>query len=367
MAWADEQIRLEMDPVRGPAWTFTIQPITDGSMVVSLVISHCIADGMAMRHAIIEAARGERRKLPYPPLSAKSSYAAMADELIRTAKDTPATLRALVQLGRIARGSSVKSRTKVTSTIVAASNEQDVIFPTCFLRFPLSDWDKKSRDLGANRFTLLVAVTAAFARALGRVHDGHVAVRIPVNQRDGLSDIDANRVSIATLRIPVEEPQENLSAFQRGWKLALLRTRREPDPMAALLPLVPFVPKRLFSAAGNLALGALGDLPVTCSYLGPLDLLTIDGAESDLFCCRGTDRPVPARMIEARQGVATLHAADVAGHLNLSFTAYEPGVVTERRQLRILVEHLLATYGLAGEFLLPDAGNSSMYEFNNRN
>jgi diacylglycerol O-acyltransferase len=355
-AWADAQIRLPIDPVDGPAWTFTVQPLTDGSMVVSLVISHCIADGMAMRHAIIEAACQDQFKLPYQPyLSAKRTCSYLVDELVRTAKDTPATLRALVQLARTAFASSFGNNTNIAAPIIADSNDREVIFPTCFLRIPLSDWDKKSRDLGASRFTLLIAATAAFARALGRVHDGHVSVRIPVNQRDGLSDIGANRVSIASLKIPVAEPHENLSMSQRGWMLTLLRARREPDPIAALLPLVPFLPKRLFSAVGNLALGSLGDLPVTCSYLGPLELLTIDGAASDLFCCRGVDRPVSARMIEARQGVATLHAADVAGHLNLTFTAYQPGVVTEPRQLRILVENLLCAYSLTGEILLPDA------------
>jgi diacylglycerol O-acyltransferase len=356
MEWADSQLSLPMDPVRGPAWTFTMQPLTDGSTVVSLVISHCIADGMAMRHAIIEAARGERCKLPYPFISKKSLHVGLVDELLRAAKDIPATLRALAQLAQIAFTSSDRNRTNVASPKAVVLNDREVVFSTCFLRLPLSEWDEKARDHGANRFTLLIAVTAAFARALGRVHDGHVSVRIPVNQRDGLSDIDANRVSIATLKIPVEESHNNLSAPQRRWKLTLLRARRELDPIAALLPLVPFVTKRSFSAASNLALGALEDLPVTCSYLGSLELLTIDGAESDLFCCRGIDRPASAQMIEARQGVATLHAADVNGFLNLSFTAHQPGVVTEYRQLRILIDNLLATYGLTGEFLLHDLG-----------
>jgi diacylglycerol O-acyltransferase len=356
--WADAQLRLPMDPVHGPAWTFTVQPLTDRSMAVSLVISHCIADGMAMRHAIIEAARGERFKLPYPNLSEHSLYSTLAEELLRAAKDTSSALRALAQLVRIARAPPVRNRTKVAVPKEADSYDREVIFPTCFLRIPLSDWDEKSRDLGSSRFTLLIATTAAFARALGRVNDGHVSVRIPVNQREGLSDIGANRVSIATLKIPVEALQENFRMAQREWKLTLLRTRREPDPIAALLPLVPFLPKRLFSVAGNLALGTLGERPVTCSYLGPLELLAIDGAESDLFCFRGIDRPTSARRIDARQGVATLHAADVDGHLNLTFTAYEPGLVTEYRQLREVVETLLGTYGLKGEFLLPDEENT---------
>ncbi len=40
-AWVDAQVELQLDPVRGPAWTFTVQTFTDGSTLGSLVVSHC--------------------------------------------------------------------------------------------------------------------------------------------------------------------------------------------------------------------------------------------------------------------------------------------------------------------------------------
>lgn len=350
-AWADAQVELPLDPERGPGWTFTIQPFADGSTVVSLVVSHCIADGMAAALAVSEALRGERSPPAYPVRSQPSAVT-LATELLRVVQDAPATARALAQLARTARSSRTKQGTPTASPVSATADDRTVVFPSAFIRVPTSVWDAKARSLGANRLTLLTAVTAAFAEALGRIRGKDVTLLIPVSQRDGLSETGGNRVSLATFKVPVDEPRGRLHMLQRRLQATLLRTRREPDPLAALLPLVPFVPRRAFSAAAHLALGALADLPVTCSYMGewPSDVLRIDGAEADGFCFRGVDRRVSVRAIEARQGVATLLAGVTPGFLLLNFVAYQPGTVTESHHLRALVERLLATYDLAGEF-----------------
>jgi hypothetical protein len=232
------------------------------------------------------------------------------------------------------------------------SDDRIIVFPSAFICVPTSVWDAKARCLGANRLTLLTAVAAAFAEALGRVRGNDVTLLIPVNQRDELSDTGGNVVSLATLKVPVDESRGRLHGLQRRLQATLLRTRREPDSLAALLPLVPFVPGRAFAVAVHLALDAFADLPVTCSYMGewPKDVLQIDGAEADRFCFRGIDRQTTARAIETRQGVATLLAGVVPGFLFLNFVAYQPGMVTESDRLRGLVERLLATYDLSGEF-----------------
>jgi hypothetical protein len=195
-------------------------------------------------------------------------------------------------------------------------------------------------------------MTAAFAEGLGRISKGDATLLIPVNQREGVSDAGGNCVAIATLKVPAGEPHGRLHSLQRRLQSTLLRTRREPDPLAALLPLVPFVPKRAFSAAGHLAIGAFAELPVTCSFVGEWskDVLKVGGEEADRFCFRGTDRQVSARAIEARQGVASIPACVISEFLILNFVAYQPGRVTNHRQIRALAEGLLASYSLAGEF-----------------
>ncbi|WP_145984385.1 hypothetical protein [Bradyrhizobium nitroreducens] len=352
-AWADAQVELPLDPVRGPAWTLTSQAFTDGSTLVSLVVSHCIADGVTIARAVSDAVRGERRIPIYPGVSTLQRAATtLRAELQRIARDAPATFRALGQLARTAYTSPGPSNTPAASPVSPAADDRMVVFPSVFIRVPMSIWDARARSRGAARLTLLASITAAFAEALGRVRDDGVTLLIPVNQREGLSHTGGNSVALATLKVRVDETRGGLYALQRRLRTTLLRTRREPNRLAALLPLVPFVPRRAFSAASHLALGALADLPVTCSNLGdlPKDVLQIDGKAADRICFRGIDRAVARRAIEARQGVATLFAGAIPGFIALSFVAYQPGVVTEPRHLRTLVERLLAGYELAGEF-----------------
>jgi hypothetical protein len=344
-----------LDPARGPAWTFTIQTFTDGSTVVSLVVSHCIADGLTTAMAVSEAVRGERRPPVYPAWSVWSAHRAattLGAELQRIVRDAPATLRALAQLARTAYTSRATYNPPAASPVVTIADDRTVVFPSAFIRVPTSVWDARAQSLGADRLTLLTAVTAAFAEALGRLRGDDVTLLIPVNQRAGLSHTGGNGVALATLKVRVDEPRGRLHTLQRRLRVTLLRTRREPNRLATLLPLVPFVPRRAFSAASHLALGALADLPVTCSNLGdlPKDVLQIDGGAADRICARGIDGPVARRAIEARQGVATLFAGVIPGFLALSFVTYQPGVVTEPQHLRALVERLLAEYELAGEF-----------------
>ncbi|PSO14963.1 hypothetical protein [Bradyrhizobium sp. MOS003] len=351
--WADAQVEIPLDPVRGPAWTLTSQTFTDGSTVVSLVLSHCIADGLTTAIAVSEAVRGDRRLPIYPAVrSAHSAATVLAAELQRMARDAPATLRALRQLAHAACTSRGTPKTPAASPVVPTADDRTVVFPSAFISVPISVWDARARSRGASRLTLLTAMTAAFAEALGRVRDDDVTLLIPVNQREGLSHTGGNDVALATLKVRIDEPRGRLHALQRRLRATLLQTRREPNRLAALLPLVPFVPKRAFSAASHLALGALADLPVTCSNVGDLhkDMLQIDGNAADRICFRGIDRPVARRAIEARQGVATLFAGVISGNIFLSFVAYQPGVVTEPRHLRALVERLLADYELAAEF-----------------
>ncbi|QIP08319.1 condensation domain-containing protein [Bradyrhizobium symbiodeficiens] len=351
--WADAQVALPLDLVHGPAWALTFQGFADGSTVVSLVVSHCIADGLTIAMAVSDAVRGERRPLSYPALcSVHSAATVLAAELQRIVRDVPATFRALGQLARTAYTSLDTSNTPAASPVGPAADDQTVVFPSAFIRVPMSVWDAGARSRGANRLTLLTAMTAAFAEALGRVRDEEVTLLIPVNQREGLSHTGGNSVALATLKVRVDGPRGGLHALQRRLRATLLQTRREPNRLAALLPLVPFVPRRAFSAASHLALGALADLPATCSNLGglPKDVLQIDGNAADRICFRGIDRPVARRVIEARQGVATLFAGVIPGFVALSFVAYQPGVVTEPRHLRALVERLLADYELVGEF-----------------
>ena len=62
-AWADERVRLPIDPEWGPGWHLGVLQFEDGGTAVSLVASHTIVDAIAFGQAITDAAEGRTRDL----------------------------------------------------------------------------------------------------------------------------------------------------------------------------------------------------------------------------------------------------------------------------------------------------------------
>lgn len=357
--WSEDQVQLPLDPALGPGWNLTVQPFSDGSTAVSLVVSHCIADGTAIAMAVSEATRGERRQPEYPPIGAPRRATWPLLEIARFLLDLPALARALFTLAMSAvrtlptlfAGAARPSPAPATAP-PSGRSARPVALASVSMRIEAAAWHARARSLGVNRFTLLTAVTAAFAEGLARSRNGEVLLVVPINQRAEGADVGGNQVSLARLRIDVEVLKGPLRALQQTVQSALLQARNGPDDLTALLPLIPFVPRRLFaSVAGAAAHGASGDLPVTCSHMGtlPTEMLWIDGGAADRFCFHGVDRNLSAGAIERRRGVATLLAGFIPGYLLLNFVAYQPGVATDTRQLRAVVDGLLGNFDLSGE------------------
>gem|GEM_PF-183081 len=357
-AWADAQVQLPLDPAHGPGWRLAVQPVSDGATAVSLVVSHCMADGLATSMAVTEAVRGERREPAYSLQNEPRRRATvLLGEVLQFVLDFPSTLRALAQFVGIAAralrtpGPRPAGGGRGDTVPVSRQAERIVSLPSVSVRVNSSAWLARAKRAGVSRTTLLTAMAATWAVALGRVSDGTVSLMIPVNRRTGASDTGGNRVSLATLKVSAGAVGEQVAMVQRTLRSTLLNARRRPDLLAALLPLIPFVPKRLFVSLSTLAFGSSGDLPVSYSHLGPAppEVLGIDGTAAEWFGFRGVDRHLSGRDIERRRGVATLLSGFSPGYIILNFVAYQPGIVTDTGQLRAIVEQVLADYDLSGE------------------
>jgi hypothetical protein len=354
-AWADAQVELPLDPALGPGWRLTVQPLTDGATAVSLVVSHCLSDGTATMLAVCDAVEGRRIALPFSAPT-PGRYAARAlGELRQGARDLPAALRALPPLAGAAwRAMSrrmPKSRRAADGAPPAMEPVHTVALPSVSFRTEAAVLKAAARRRGVHRLTLLAALSAHFAVRLGRVHDGTVTLLIPVNLREGRSDLGANRVALATVTVRVETLYEPLGALQETLNDAVAQAKHGAVHAAALLPLVPFIPRRLVATLGDLAFNAPTDRPVTCSHMGALPdaAVRIDGSAAAWVGFRGVDRQVSAGNLARRGGVATLLSGVLRDQLLLNFIAYEPGRVTEAEQLRQLVVELLVDVDL------PDA------------
>jgi hypothetical protein len=364
-------VQLPLDPARGPAWNLSVQPITDGSTAVSLVVSHCIADGMATIMAVCEAVRGERRPLAELQPRGHATALTLTREVRQLLVDGPATLRALTRLAvtgigmldlrrtpggwrrpvRRARHASPHGSTEPASRV---DHLGIVALPSVSIGIPSSIWRARVKRAEVSDSTLLTAMAAALGARLGRVRDGAVAILFPVSLRSGSTDSGGNRVSIATLPVNIDALSGPLKDIQRALLTKMRATRRRPGGVEALLPLIPFVPRALVAAGSNLALGFAANVPVTCSNVGtlPPDILRLDGTEAEEFSFRGVDRQLSARSLDRRGGVATLLAGIVSDSMLLNFVAWQPGVVSDSAQLQTIAEQILADYELRGEVLL---------------
>jgi hypothetical protein len=62
--------QLPVDPEWGPCWHLGVLPLTDGSTAVSLVVSHCLLDGLGVAGAIAKHGVIHERKAVVRPCSA---------------------------------------------------------------------------------------------------------------------------------------------------------------------------------------------------------------------------------------------------------------------------------------------------------
>src|ERR1700743_812656 len=87
--WLDERAQLPVDPESGPGWHAGLLPLTDGSTVGTVVMSHCLADGMAGVFLVFDAITGHTRDFGYPPPHSRTRLRAAVSDFRETMRDLP--------------------------------------------------------------------------------------------------------------------------------------------------------------------------------------------------------------------------------------------------------------------------------------
>ena len=186
-AWADERVRLPIDPEWGPGWHLGVLPLDDGGTAVSLVASHTIVDAIALGEAIADAAEGRTRDLGYPPAGARTLRQAVREDFRQTVKELPAMGRAVGAVARRARRDRAELRSSIKAAPPsprAAGDDHVVHVPALTAYIDLADWDARAKSLGASSNSLVAGVASRLAVRLGRVQDdGTVTLRFMVTLR----------------------------------------------------------------------------------------------------------------------------------------------------------------------------------------
>ncbi|CDP82561.1 MULTISPECIES: hypothetical protein [Mycolicibacterium] len=353
-AWVDERAAMALDPERGPGWHMGVLPMTDGSTAICLVGSHCLGDGGGGILTILDAVYGNKTDFNHPPPVSRTRWRAIRSDLGETVRGVPEVARTVVAAAKLARRRRGDiSRSGAARPRAVAGADERVYMPAVTAYVNAEDWHLRAKTLGGNSYSLVAGVAARLAEAMGRVRDedGAVTLNIPQNDRTlECMDTRANAVRLVNVAIDPATVTTDLSGARAAIKAGLASARDNPDETLQLLPLTPFIPKRVVRKMADMVFGFAADLPVSCSNMGevPAAVALADGTEADYLYFRGIDRYATRGALEQRRGLLTVVACQVDAKVSLSIVAYQPGGENSTPWLHALVAETLADFELTG-------------------
>ena len=320
-------------------------PFTDGGAGVSLVVSHCLADGVGGCLAVVEAACGHDNTISWPAAGSRRRWRALREDARQTTRDIPGIGRAIVAAARLARHDRGSAGSAAPRRLPAAADER-IILPMATIFVDADEWDARAHALGGTSNTLLAGLAARLAQRVGRVTaDGSVALSMPVNERTD-DDTRANAVTNVDVTVDPAPAPTDLREMRAAIKQALIRHREVPDERWALLPLVPLLPKRLFRRMVSVAAG--GATSVVSSNLGAVNPATNrpDGTDADYFAMKSLYPGITKATMHRAGGVLALLSGRAHGQVFVSVLAYRPG--SSNDDLRQHLSNTLNDFSLIG-------------------
>ena len=346
-AWLIEQAATPLNAEHGPGWHLATMPFTDGGAAVSLVLTHCLTDGIGGCVAIVEAACGYDNAIEWPAAGSRRKWQAIRQDARQTMRDLPAIGRAAAAAARFARRNRGSGPATVPPAPPAGADEL-VTLPTATVFLNADEWDTRADSLGGTTNTLAAAVAARIAERLGRVAaDGSVNVAMPVNERTA-DDTRANAVAMVDIRIDPAPAATDLRDIRSATKQALIRHRNEADERKELLPLVPLLPQRVTKRMASVATGGTTNVVVS-SNLGeaPSAVNQPDGTDADYVALLSRYPTVTKAMVDQLGGVLVVHSARTDNKAFVSVLGYQPGQANTNDALRRELIGALSDFSLA--------------------
>ncbi len=345
--WLREQADTPLDYEHGPAWHLAVLPFTDGGTGLSLVISHALADGVGLTTALADAASGRDDSISWPPAGSRRRWRALRQDARQTARDTSSVGRAIVAAARMARRARREAAASRAGVAPISAPDEQIDIPAATVFVDMDEWDARAQSLGGTSNSLLAGFAAKFAQRVGRVTagEGLATLSMPLNQRiDG--DTRANAVGNIDVTVDPTKVATDLREVRAAVKQALIRAEEVPDEKFALLPLVPFLSKRLVKKMVGVAGG--GTTNTCSSNLGDVAIAAIrpDGTDADHFSMRCAVSPRDPRDDAPRTGVLAMLSGRVNGRVFISVLAYDPARPGSNRQLQETIFSTLADFAL---------------------
>ena len=244
-AWLNEQANTPLDCEHGPVWHLAALPFTDGGAGVSLVIPHCLTDGVGLVEALTDAAFGRDDPIGWPAAASRRRWQALREDAHRTVRDTPAIGRGVVAAVRLARRNRAGAGAATPLPGPPDGADEPIALSMATMFVDADEWEARAHSLGGTSNSLLVGLVGRLAERRGRVTaDGSVVVGMPVNER-AADDTRANAISNVEITVDPARATTDLREIRAAVKQALIRHREVPDEDQAMLSVVPLLPKRL--------------------------------------------------------------------------------------------------------------------------
>ncbi|MDQ1106450.1 hypothetical protein QE405_003734 [Nocardioides zeae] len=349
--WIEARAALPHDPAAGPAWRLATAPLADGGRLVSLTVSHAVADGGALLDAMARASRaGTPRRLPPPgdlPL------------LVRDLRDAGGQVGAVgrwvldgavarVRGGRRAAAAPAAPASSASSTTARPARvdlPDDWAPPWCTVELPSAEVAHAARAHGGSQNAWFVAVAAGLVHRTGRVgpHEP-VPVALPVSTRTP-DDPRANATRIARVQVdPALLEHRDLGGVRAACRSAYeaVPASREPVPLA----LVQMAPDRLLRFLPPPPAAA-----VLASNLGapPAEVASIGGVPAVAMTALAHQPGLSAADAAATGGGLLAWATDVGTTTTVAVVALDPLRVPDVSALRGHLEAELRQWVPAAE------------------
>ncbi len=346
-AWLDEQANIPLDAEHGPGWHLAMLPFTDGGAAVSLVLTHCLTDGIGGCVAIVEAACGYDSAIDWPAAGSRRRWQALRQDARQTVRDIPAIGRAAVAAARFARRNRGRAGSATPPPAPLAGVDELVALPTATIFLDADEWDARADSLGGTSNTLLAGLAARLAERVGRVAaDGSVTLAMPVNERVA-DDTRANAVAMVDITVDPAPAATDLREIRAATKQALIRHREVPDERQDLLPLVPLLPRRVTRRMASVATGGVTNVVVS-SNLGaaPPAVNQPDGTDASHVALLSRYPGVTKAMMHQLGGLLVVHSARVHNQVFVSVLGYQPGRPNSNDDLRHDLSRALSDFSL---------------------
>jgi hypothetical protein len=352
-SWLGGQAATSLDSERGPGWHLAVLPFTDGGAGVSLVISHCLTDGVGLCEALADAASGRRDPINWPAAGSRKRRQALRQDTRQTAHDIPAVRRAVVAAARLARDSHGAKAPATGAGKPVVGADQYITIPTATIFVDADEWDARADALGGTSNTLLEGFAARIAQRVGRVTaDGSVNLGMPVNERT-VGDTRANALANVDIVVDPAPATADLREIRSATKQALIHRQEVPDERWALLPLVPLLPKRLVR---QLLYMAAGDgTSVGSSNIGVVSPAAYrpDGTDADHFAIKNLGPGVTKTIMHRLGGLLSFLSGTANGRRFVSVVAYQAGRIESKEELLQVLSSTLTDFSLAADLSWP--------------